>query len=107
MLTLEQSEGDAFLVKRVRTNHNCPLKHFVELQKPATHLPEGIALIYSLGGYVVKCSFLLSFYLFGLGHRAVTTVEIPPLGRKSPLTSHHTGFAAFTTSSRIWFTIFS
>jgi hypothetical protein len=33
------------------------------------------------------------------GHRATTTVEIPPRGRKSPLISAQTGFAQRTTSS--------
>src|SRR5512133_3269428 len=46
-------------------------------------------------------------YFFGLGHLATTSVPIPPLGRNCPLTSHQTGFAAFTTSSSIWFTTFS
>ena len=41
------------------------------------------------------------------GYRAVTTVEIPPRGRKSPFTSAHTGSVAFTTSFNTWFAIFS
>ena len=35
---------------------------------------------------------------FGRGHLAITIVEIPPRGRKSPFTSAHTGFAHRTTS---------
>ena len=44
---------------------------------------------------------------FVLGHFAITTVEIPPRGRKSPFTSAHTGLAQRTTSSRTRFTMFS
>jgi len=43
----------------------------------------------------------------GRGQRAITTVEIPPRGRKSPFTSAHSGFAQRTTSSNTWFTMFS
>src|SRR5580692_10152684 len=46
-------------------------------------------------------------FLFGRGHFATITVEIPPRGRKSPLTSAHTGRAHRTTSSSTRFTIFS
>ena len=45
--------------------------------------------------------------VIGLGQWATTTVEIPPRGRKSPLTSAHTGRAHRTTSSRTRFTMFS
>ena len=38
-------------------------------------------------------------YFLGLGHFATTVVEIPPRGRKSPLTSAQTGLAHRTTSS--------
>jgi addiction module HigA family antidote len=38
--------------------------------------------------------------IFPRGHRAITTVEIPPRGRNSPFTSAHTGLAQPTTSSR-------
>ena len=38
---------------------------------------------------------------------AVTTVEMPPRGRKSPLTMAHCGSVAFTTSFNIWLTAFS
>jgi antitoxin HigA-1 len=38
-------------------------------------------------------------FFFPRGHRAITTVEIPPRGRNSPFTSAHTGLAQRTTSS--------
>lgn len=41
------------------------------------------------------------------GYRAVTTVEIPPRGRKSPFTSAQTGSVAFTMSFSTWFAMFS
>ena len=47
------------------------------------------------------------FPFLGRGHRAITVVEIPPRGRKSPFTSAHTGFAQRTTSSNTRLTIFS
>jgi hypothetical protein len=43
----------------------------------------------------------------GRGHFAITTVEIPPRGRKSPFTSAHTGRAQRTTSSSTRLTMFS
>ena len=55
---------------------------------------------------LLQSNFLLLTFA-SRGHRATTTVEIPPRGRKSPFTSAHTGFAQRTTSTSTWFTIFS
>jgi uncharacterized protein len=43
---------------------------------------------------------LSSYFSVGLGYLASTIVAIPPLGRKSPFTTAHTGSQAFTTSFR-------
>jgi len=46
-------------------------------------------------------------YFEGRGHFASINVEMPPRGRKSPLTAAHTGLQARTTSSRMRLTAFS
>ena len=50
---------------------------------------------------MVRALLYRSYFLFrfGLGQWATMTVEIPPLGLKSPFTSAHTGRAQRTTSS--------
>src|ERR1700761_9409552 len=54
-------------------------------------------------------SWVATLYLISSlrGYRAVTTVEIPPRGRKSPFTSHQTGSVALTTSFSTWLAMFS